>query len=134
MTSDEQEIRQLPVAWMEATQTGDVETVLSLMSDEGVFLRPGHPPMGKDEFAAGSRAMAETGGPQIEGSSDVQEVQIFGDMAYMWNNLTVNITPPDGSPSVTHQGPVLTVLKKENGKWVLWRDANMLVAVQKERS
>ena len=50
--SDEQEIRHLVAMWMAATKAGDVETVLSLMAEDVVFLRPGHRPMiGKAAFA-----------------------------------------------------------------------------------
>ncbi len=52
MQDDEQEIRNLVSTWMTATKAGDVETVLSLMSDDVVFLVPGRPPMRKADFAA----------------------------------------------------------------------------------
>ena len=48
MTNDEQEIRQLVSTWMAATKTGDVETVLSLMADDVVFLMPGQPVLARD--------------------------------------------------------------------------------------
>lgn len=57
MQSDEQEIRRLVSAWMEATKADDIETVLSLMSDDVVFLVTGQPPMiGKARFAEAARA------------------------------------------------------------------------------
>ena len=53
MQSDESEIRQLVATWMTATKAGDIETVLSLMADDVVFLIAGQPPMiGKSAFAA----------------------------------------------------------------------------------
>ena len=45
MANDEQEIRQLVATWMAATKAGDVETVLSLIADDVVFLIPGQPVM-----------------------------------------------------------------------------------------
>ena len=44
MPSDEQEIRQLVATWIAATKVGDIETVLSLMAEDVVFLLPGRPP------------------------------------------------------------------------------------------
>ncbi|SFH39402.1 conserved hypothetical protein [Nitrosospira sp. Nsp14] len=41
MQSDEQEIRQLVSTWMAASKAGDVETVLSLMADDVIFLMSG---------------------------------------------------------------------------------------------
>ena len=39
MQSDEQEIRMMLAAWMEATKAGDAGKVLALISDDVVFLR-----------------------------------------------------------------------------------------------
>ena len=38
MNRDEQEIRQLVTTWMEATKKGDIQTVLSLMSEDVVWV------------------------------------------------------------------------------------------------
>jgi uncharacterized protein (TIGR02246 family) len=127
MQSDEHAIRQLVAAWMTATKAGDVEAVLSLVTDDVVFLRPGHPPMRKAEFAAGMRAQAGGQAPQFDGKSEIQEVRIAGDWAFMWTKLTVVATPPGATP-IARAGHTLTVLQKQDGKWLLARDANMLAA------
>jgi hypothetical protein len=36
------------------------------------------------------------------------------------------VTPPNGAKTMTRAGHTLSVLKKQNGKWLLARDANML--------
>jgi uncharacterized protein (TIGR02246 family) len=129
MSSDEQAIRDVVATWMRATQAGDGQTILSLMTDDVVFLRPGHPPMRKAEFAAGLRAQAQGSAPRFEGQSEIQEVQVTGDWAFMWSNLTVTVYPQGGAPS-TRKGNTLTVFRKQDGKWMLARDANMLAPVQ----
>jgi uncharacterized protein (TIGR02246 family) len=131
MTSDEQEIRQLVATWIDATKSGDTDTVLSLMADDVVFLVTGQPPMiGKTAFAVAMRAQSGQGRPQFEGKNEIQEVQVLGDWAYMWTKLTVVFTPPGAANSITRAGSTLTILKKQNGKWVLTRDANMLAVVK----
>jgi uncharacterized protein (TIGR02246 family) len=76
MQSDESEIRQLVATWMTATKAGDIETVLSLMADDVVFLIAGQPPMvGKAAFAAASRAQSGQATPKFDGTSEIQEVQ-----------------------------------------------------------
>ncbi|HEX2055611.1 MAG TPA: SgcJ/EcaC family oxidoreductase [Nitrospiraceae bacterium] len=129
MHNDEQEIRQLVSTWMAATKAGDVEKVLSLMADDVVFLVPGRPIMRKADFAAAARAQAGPNAPRFDGSSEIQEIKILGDWAFMWTKLTVVATPPGGGQSVTRVGHTLSILKKENGKWVLARDANLLAPV-----
>ena len=131
MQDDEREIRQLVSTWMTASKAGDVETVLSLMADDVVFLVPGRPVMRKTDFAAAARARSGKDASQIDGSSEIQEVKILGDWAFMWTRLTVVVMPPGGAESVTRAGHTLTILKKQNGKWLLARDANMLAPVPK---
>ncbi len=134
MSNDEQEIRQLVATWMTASRAGDMETVLSLMTDDVVFLLPGRPPMRKDEFAALSRPPAGVTPPKMDGSSEIQEVQVAGDWAFIWTKLSVVVTPPDGSPPMQRAGHTLTVFQRVNGKWLLARDANLLAAVPRTGS
>jgi uncharacterized protein (TIGR02246 family) len=129
MQSDEQEIRQLVATWMAATKAGDVETVLPLMAEDVVFLVPGQPAMRKADFAAAARAQAGGEAPRFDGTSEIQEIKVLGDWAFMWARLTVVATPPDGGEPMTRAGHTLSILKKQGGKWVLARDANMLAPV-----
>lgn len=129
MQDDEHEIRQLVSTWMAASKAGDVEKVLSLMSDDVVFLVHGRPVMRKADFAAAPQAQAGPDAPQMDGTSEIQEIKILGDWAFLWTNLTVVVTPPDGAPPMTRAGHTLSILQKQNGKWVLARDANLLAPV-----
>jgi uncharacterized protein (TIGR02246 family) len=131
MPTDEAQIREVVATWMSATKAGDVETVLGLMSDDAVFLIAGQPPMRKSDYAAAARAQASGEAPKFEGSSDIQEIKVLGDWAFMWQKLTVAVTPPNGAPPITRAGHTLTIFNKQNGKWVLARDANMLATVSK---
>lgn len=131
MQSDEREIRQLVETWMTATKTGDIETVLSLMAEDVVFLLPGQPPMvGKSAFTAAA-VQSDQEPPQFDGTSEIQEIKVLGEWAFMWAKLSVVVTPPEGAPSMARAGHTLSILKKQNGKWVLARDANMLTPASK---
>jgi uncharacterized protein (TIGR02246 family) len=123
MSDDERAIRDLVATWMAASKAGDQDTVLGLMTDDVVFMVPGREPFGKEAFAAASQGMQ---GMRIEGTSDIVELQVLGDWAYLRNRLNVTITPPGGSPT-TRSGYTLTILRKEaDGRWRLARDANLL--------
>lgn len=129
MTHDEQEIRQLVSTWMAASKAGDVDTVLSLMADDAVFLVPGQPVMRKADFAVAARAQSRPDGPQMDGTSEIQEIKVVGEWAFMWTRLTVVVTPPGGGPALTRAGHTLTILNKQKGRWVLSRDANLLAPI-----
>ena len=130
MQSDEQEIRQLVSTWMAATRSGDVGTILSLMTEDVVFLVTGGHVMRKADFAAAARAQAGGDSPQFEGQSEIQEIKVLGDWAFMWTRLTVTAKPPGNAPASTRSGHTLSVLRKQNGKWLLARDANMLAPIR----
>lgn len=129
MQDDEQEIRKFVSTWMAASKAGNVEKVLSLMSDDVVFLVPGRPVMRKADFAAASQAQAGPDAPQFDGTSEIQEIKILGDWAFLWTKLTVVVTPSGSAPPMTRAGHTLSILQKQNGKWVLARDANLLAPV-----
>ena len=131
MKTDEEQIRELVATWMAATKAGDADTVLNLIADDVVFLVPGRPPMFKSEFATGMKAQAGQAAPKFDGKSEIQEIKVLGDWAFMWTKLSVTATPPDGSPPMERAGHTLTVLRKEEGKWVLARDTNLLTPVQR---
>jgi len=108
-----------------------METVLSLISDDAVFLIAGQPIMRKSDFAAAATAQQAEDAPRFDGTSEIQEIKVLGDWAFMWSKLTVVATSPGGEP-VTRAGHTLSILRKENGKWRLARDANMLAPVPNE--
>jgi uncharacterized protein (TIGR02246 family) len=128
MQADERQIRDLVAAWHAATKAGDVDAVLDLMTDDVVFLVPGRAPMGKQEFAALSRRPPGAPLPEIDGHSEIQEVVVAGDIAYLWTKLRVVVTPPGGA-AVERAGHTLTVLRRVDGRWRLARDANLLAVV-----
>lgn len=124
MTDDEQAIRALVGRWMEATQAGDVDAVLSLMTDDVLFMVPGREPFGKDAFASMSRAMS---GVEMEGKSEIVELNVLGDWAFMRNHIAINVRTPDGR-EMGRAGYTLTICRKDaDGQWRLCRDANLVV-------
>src|SRR5437773_77199 len=111
MHGDEQAIRDLVHAWLKASTVGDLDHVLTLMSDDVVFLTPGQKPFGKEAFAAASRA--SQGKVRIEAAGEVQEVAVAGDLAYAWTRLSVSVAPAQGGEPKRLSGYTLTVLRKQ---------------------
>lgn len=126
MTDDERAIRELVASWMQASQAGDVATMLGLMADDVIFMVPGREPFGKEAFAAAAQGMSKVA---IEGTSDIRELQVFGDWAYLRNYISITVTPGGGAP-VHRAGWTLTILRKgADGEWRLARDANLVSVV-----
>jgi uncharacterized protein (TIGR02246 family) len=108
---------------MAASQSGDLKTVLSLMTDDVVFMVPGREPFGKEAFAAASQGMKDV---RMQGTSDIREIEVMGDFAFLRNYIQISVTPPGGQP-VRRAGFTLTILRKQqDGRWLLARDANLV--------
>jgi ketosteroid isomerase-like protein len=60
------------------------------------------------------------------GNCEIQEIQISGDWAFMWSRLTVVSNAWNGHESNTRSGHTLTVFHRQEGRWLLARDANLL--------
>ena len=127
MTDDERAIRAVIDTWFAATRAGDLATVLELMTDDVVFMVSGHAPFGKAEFAASFQGMANV---VMNGRSEIVELRVLGEWAYLRNHIDLTVTPADGVP-VRRAGYTLTILRKErDGQWRLARDANLLTKVE----
>jgi len=127
MTDDERAIRAVVESWFAATRAGDVAAVLELMTDDVVFMQAGQAPFGKEAFAAAFQGMA---GATLDGTSDIVELRVLGEWAYLRNHIELTMTPPRGE-AMRRSGYTLTILRKErDGRWRLARDANMLARVE----
>jgi len=123
MTDDERAIRELVDTWLSVSRRADLPTVLSLMTDDVVFMAPGREPFGREEFAA---AFAGLKSLRIDVRSDIRELQVLDDWAWLRNHLEVSITPPGADAPMRRSGYTLTILRKTNGRWRIARDANLL--------
>jgi len=123
MTEDERDIRALVQRWMDASKAGDTATVLDLMTDDVLFMTPGREPFGKDTFRQSSEAMRDV---RIEGRAEIQEIEVFGDRAWIRNHIDLTLTPAEGGP-LKRSGYTLIILRKgDDGRWRLFRDANLV--------
>jgi uncharacterized protein (TIGR02246 family) len=128
--SDEQAIRALVQTWVRASSEGDLDRVLALMSDDVLFHTPARAPFGKAEFAEAARASA--GKVRAEGTAEVLEIQVSGDLACCRVRLHIRLTTPEGVEVKRLSGHAMSVLRKEGGRWLVARDANFVAPVKQE--
>ena len=65
-------------------------------------------------------------GIPMDGPSEIQEIEVHGDIAFLRNYLEISVTPPGGA-SVRRSGYTLSVLRKDSdGRWRIARDANLM--------
>ena len=125
---DEKAIRTLLSRWHRAMGAGDLAALLSMISEDAVFLAADRPAMrGRAAFA--QELMTLTQSCTIQSSAEIEEILVSDDLACCWATLAVTTAPLDGSTPTVRSGPVLSIFRKEaGGHWVLVRDANMLAS------
>ena len=123
---DEQQIGHVMDEWRRFTAEGDVDGLLSLTTDDVVFLTPGNPPITREDFARGFRQVSRR--VRIESTQEVREIKTSGDVAYAWSHISVVLIPKDGDgKNWENSGYVLSVFRRSaSGKWQLARDANLM--------
>jgi uncharacterized protein (TIGR02246 family) len=128
VTEDEHAIRELVYAWTNANEVGDVATMLSLVTDDVVFMVPGCDPIGR-EFL---EAAPPTSSAEVEGINEIVELQVLRGWAFTRNQVDVTVTPATGE-AVHLSGCILALIRQEaDGRWRLARHANMLTTKQLE--
>jgi uncharacterized protein (TIGR02246 family) len=130
--SDEQEIRDLRDLrdlidrWHRASAAGELEVVAGLMTDDVIFLTPGRPPMDKAAFLQGAQGFA--GKMRLESRFEIQEVVVSGDLAICRTHIDLTTTVVASGERAHRAGHTLSVFRRDQGRWRLARDANLMVA------
>ena len=121
--TDEDAIREMVETWMSASRAGDLSTILELMADDVLFMTASRQPFGRDQFRRDFEAMKDA---KLDGTASIEEIQVAGDWAWIRNRIDLTITLA-GNPPVQRSGNALTILRKgEDGRWKLFRDANLV--------
>ena len=115
MTEDQSAIRALVETRTAASKSGDVATILELMTDDVVCMVRGQEPFGREAFAEMSQAGSA---PKLDGRSGFVELQVLGDWTFTRNCIEMTVTPP-GREAVRRYGYTLTHRRKgaDCGGW-----------------
>ena len=130
MDPDEREIREVHSTWIDAVNAADLARLLTLMTDDVVFLNPGEAPLRRDgfpgKFTGAHRQL------RIHCTSELEEVVVVGEVAYTRSRDAVSVTPRDVGETAQLAGYRMTVYRKQpDGRWLLARDAHTLALVEK---
>ena len=128
MGSEEGAIREVHSTWIDAVNAGDLARLLTLMTDDVVFLNPGRAPFGRDEFPAGFSTAHQQS--RISCISELEEVVVVGEVAFTLCRDSLSVTPRAGGEATELAGHRITIYRKQpDGRWLLARDANTLSKV-----
>jgi uncharacterized protein (TIGR02246 family) len=130
MGSDEGAIREVHSSWIDAVNSGNLERLLTLMTDDVVFLNPGREPFGRCEFSNGFLIGHQRS--WIHCVSESEEVAVFGEVAYTRCRDSLSVKPRAGGEATELAGHRITIYRKQpDGLWLLARDAHTLSPVSR---
>ena len=119
-TADAAEVAKLNQSWATAYNAGDADGVANLYSDDGVVMPPGVPALvGRDairNFIASDSAAAKAAGLTMNIASS--DMGVTPDLAWDRGSFTVT----DASGATVDSGSYVSIVKKKDGKWFLFRD------------
>lgn len=128
MESDERAVREVHDTWIDAVNSGDLDRLLGLMTDDVLFITPWGEPVGRDEFPEGFSAGHEQS--HVRCLSELQEVLVAGDIAHTLARDTLSVTPRSGGEPTELAGHRLTIYRRQpDGRWLLARDIHTLTPV-----
>lgn len=133
MAPDERQIRELHSTWIRAVNSGDLTRLVTLMTDDAVFLTPGQAPLGRDGFS--NNFVVAHQQVRVRCSSELEEVVVVGELAYTRSRDTLSVTPRAGGEATQLAGYRITIYRRQtDGRWLLAHDAHTLSPVEKPRS
>ena len=114
---DAEPIRRQVERAVAALNTGDVETLVNLRTDDAVVLKPGGPPeKGKDEIRTNLKALFSSWG--VNESRTIEEIRSAGEWAFVWGFYEVVLTPIGEGEPVQEKGKYIDILRLESdGEW-----------------
>ena len=120
--ADEASIRALYDRWFAAMESGDVDGLLALVTDDIVIKVPGAPEIvGKAAVEQTLRQFHAGRSERVE--FEVVEVGVDGDLAFARIHERATIREKGGEPIGTFEGTHLTILRRgADGRWRVARD------------
>ncbi len=99
----------------------DLDQLVAAYTPDAISIPSGHAALrGHDEIRAWYAR--RTGDYEMNVVSEADSADIVGDLAVMSGIFRVTRRPEDGVAGLDHAGRWLSVLRRVNGQWKMWRD------------
>jgi uncharacterized protein (TIGR02246 family) len=115
--ADVEAITRVNVDLINAFNTGDVAAAVALVMDDAVDLPPHRPAViGKE--AIRSFLQSDLDQFTMNFADEIVEVEVGGELAVIWSNYAVTLTPKDGGKQIENNGKWIKILKRQpDGSW-----------------
>jgi len=107
----------------DSCRSADVDQLVAMYAPDAISIPANRPAMFGHEdlksFYAG-----RTGDYEMNVISEVDTVDVIGDVAVLVGIFRVTRKPEEGVAGLDHAGRWLAVMRKIDSRWVMWRDAD----------
>jgi ketosteroid isomerase-like protein len=108
-------------SWLTAVRAGDVEKLMTLLTDDAVFMHPNRPAV---VGSAANRAdlLSAFARFSVDQEAISDETVVAGEWAFDRSRVTTTITPISGGNPVTVRSKTITILRRQaDGTWKIAR-------------
>jgi uncharacterized protein (TIGR02246 family) len=131
MGSDEHAVSVLHATWIEAVNAGDLGRLLTLATDDVVFINPGQAPFGRDRFSAAFTEAHHRA--RIQCRSELEEIVAVGSVAYTRSRDALSVADRTTGHVAEFAGYRMTIYRKQaDGRWLLARDAHTVSPLEND--
>jgi uncharacterized protein (TIGR02246 family) len=116
-------IKKIYKDWKKYWENGDAKGVVSFYTDDVVQI-----PIGEPNYIIGKKALKSSletffKKVTIKGNSPkIHEVEIIGDMAFLWGTYKNKVTPKNGDKPIKYSGKFLHIFKRQKDRdWKIYR-------------
>lgn len=120
--SDVQSVKNAINEWRNAVNTGDIERLLKVASDDLEMIPPGEQPLTGSDAHQFLRGFVEQFNAQLKPFAN-EEIVVSGDWAFQRYTYELTLTPKAGGDSVVEAGHGIHMFRRHgDGSWRLVKD------------
>ena len=114
-------ITRLTEEWRDAWHAGDADALAAMYTDDPVLMPQNQPAViGRETIRALYQSVFDE--YTVEGSGDLQEVEVAGDWAFYRSTYTLTATPKAGGEPLADTGKSLFIVRRQpDGTWKIAR-------------
>jgi uncharacterized protein (TIGR02246 family) len=105
-----------------AYAVGDADGVAAQYTEDAILMNPGSPAIvGREAIAEGFRPFFATFRGEL--AQEIEEIEFFGDQAYMRGKIRIKVTAKRGSAKAELHGKYIAIARRDSdGVWRFARD------------
>ena len=105
-----------------AYAVGDADGVAAQYTEDAILMNPGRPAVvGREAIAEGFRPFFASFRGEL--AQEIEEIEVFGDQAYMRGKIKIKITAKKGSAKAELNGKYIAIARRDSdGVWRFARD------------